>query len=413
VIHNVGYPNQNRSHVRSSDILHSATSAADYVTTGWIGRFDELEDADYPSGYPNPNKAHPFALTIGKIISETCQGVNANYSLALTDPFNPGTALVGAGGNIPADCYGDKLLFINDTVAQTNAFAAAITQAANAGNNLSTKYDSAGNPPLAQKLRHVARLIAGGLQTKIYIVQLGGFDTHDNQVVDGAPTTGRQTDLLQELADAICAFQDDLNLLGLEDRVLGMTYSEFGRRIRSNGSLGTDHGTAAPMFVFGSCIKNQILGDFPEIDTQVGIEDGVPMQYDFRDVYGTFLSQWLGANETEVQQIIHPAFAPLPIIENGCIQTTDITPLIEKVWDVNISPNPVENMLYVNFMGLGSEMKLSLFDGKGAELQLLAQRFFPAENHTLSFNLATLPSGLYYLQVQAVGLHKTFKVAKK
>lgn len=92
---------------------------------------------------------------------------------------------------------------------------------------------------------------------------------------------GPHRELLTELSDALCAFQDDLELLGLNDRVVGMTYSEFGRRIRSNGSLGTDHGTAAPMFVFGSCIKNQILGDHPEIDTQVEIDEGVAMQFDF------------------------------------------------------------------------------------------------------------------------------------
>jgi uncharacterized protein (DUF1501 family) len=320
IVQNVGYPNQNRSHFRSTDIWNTASSAEIFETKGWIGRFYDLDYSDYPNGYPNTANPHPFALTMGKIVSETCQGINANYSLSLLDPFNPGTALVSAGGDIPNNCYGDALSFVNDTVSQTNAFAAVISAAANAGNNLSPKWGSL-TTELSKKLKNVARLISGGLKTKIYIVQLGGFDTHDNQAVGGATTTGIHSDLLKELSDAICAFQDDLKLLHVDDKVVGMTYSEFGRRIRSNAALGTDHGTAAPVFLFGSCIQNQIMGDHPVIDTQVGIEDGVPMQFDFRNVYGTILSQWLGASETEVKNIIFQDFQALPIFKPGCLPT--------------------------------------------------------------------------------------------
>ncbi len=327
IVQNVGYPNQNRSHFRSTDIWNSASSAEEFVSTGWIGRFYDLNYADYPNGYPNAAHPHPFALTMGKIVSETCQGINANFSLSLLDPFNPGTALVSAGGNIPANCFGDALSFVNDTVSQTNAFASVISAAANAGNNLSPKWNNL-DTELAQKLKNVARLISGGLQTKIYIVQIGGFDTHDNQVVGGATTTGIHNELLRELSDAICAFQDDLNLLNVSYRVIGMTYSEFGRRIRSNSALGTDHGTAAPMFLFGSCVENQILGDHPIIDTQVGIDEGVPMQFDFRNVYGTILSQWLGAGETEVMNIIFPEFQSLPLFKQGCLPTFCPPPII-------------------------------------------------------------------------------------
>lgn len=318
IIQNVGYPNQNRSHFRSTDIWNTASSAEVFETKGWIGRFYDLDYSDYPNGYPNATNPHPFALTMGKIVSETCQGVNANYSLSLLDPFNPGTALVSAGGDIPNNCYGDALSFVNDTVSQTNAFGSVISAAANAGNNLSPKWDNL-TTELSQKLKNVARLISGGLKTKVYIVQLGGFDTHDNQAVAGATTTGIHSNLLKELSDAICAFQDDLNLLNVHDKVIGMTYSEFGRRIRSNAALGTDHGTAAPVFLFGSCIQNQIMGDHPVIDTQVGTEDGVPMQFDFKNVYGTILSQWLGVSEADVQNIISQDFQAMPIFKQGCL----------------------------------------------------------------------------------------------
>ena len=130
----------------------------------------------------------------------------------------------------------------------------------------------------------MARLISGGLGTKVYVVQLGGFDTHDSQVIEGENADGQHAELLKELSDAVVAFQDDLDLLGISDRVIGMTYSEFGRRIRSNAALGTDHGNAAPMFVFGNCVNNQILGDTPVIDTHVDDYEGVAMQFDFRDI---------------------------------------------------------------------------------------------------------------------------------
>jgi hypothetical protein len=100
-----------------------------------------------------------------------------------------------------------------------------------------------------------------------------------------------------------------------------MTYSEFGRRIRSNAALGTDHGTAAPVFLFGSCVQNQIMGDHPVIDTQVGTEEGVDMQFDFRNVYGTILSQWLGATEADVRNIIFQDFQAMPIFKPGCALT--------------------------------------------------------------------------------------------
>src|SRR5690606_33177448 len=126
-----------------------------------------------------------------------------------------------------------------------------IVGAAEKGANLSTLY--ADNNQLAQQLKTVALLISGGLKTKVYVVRIGGFDTHANQVQDGGPTTGQHANLLELLSDAIHAFHDDLKRLGVDKRVIGMTFSEFGRQIAANNSLGTDHGTAAPLFLFGSC----------------------------------------------------------------------------------------------------------------------------------------------------------------
>jgi uncharacterized protein (DUF1501 family) len=412
IVQNVGYPNQNRSHFRSTDIWNTGSSAEDFDTKGWIGKFYDLDYSDYPNGYPNATNPHPFALTMGKIVSETCQGVNANYSLSLLDPFNPGTALVSAGGDIPANCYGDSLSFVNDTVTQTNAYASVISTAANAGNNLSPKWSSL-TTELSKKLKNVARLIAGGLKTKIYIVQLGGFDTHDNQVVAGATTTGIHGNLLKELSDAVCAFQDDLTLLNVDDKVVGMTYSEFGRRIRSNAALGTDHGTAAPLFLFGSCIQQQILGDHPVIDTQVGIDEGVPMQYDFRDIYGTILQDWLGLQASEVSGVLHPNVQSLPLFKPGCIQTTSTTQVNQLAdFQINLYPNPAAHFLRVECGTIQKPMKLSVFDARGALIHTLVTEKNANNNQFIELNVADYAHGSYFVHIECNGIRKTQKFIK-
>ncbi len=135
----------------------------------------------------------------------------------------------------------------------------------------------------------MSRLISGGLKTQIYVLRLGGFDTHSKQVEAGDSTKGLHAELLTTLSDAIAAFQEDLRLQSLDHRVLGMTFSEFGRRIRSNASYGTDHGSAAPMILFGACLNQGIIGENPEIADEVDLDEGVPMQYDFKSVFGSVL----------------------------------------------------------------------------------------------------------------------------
>lgn len=412
IVQNVGYPNQNRSHFRSTDIWNSASSAEEFDSTGWIGRFYDLNYADYPSGYPNTTKPHPFALTMGKIVSETCEGSNANYSLSLLDPFNPGTALVGTGGDTAANCFGDALSFINDTASQTNAFASVISTAANAGNNLSTKWANL-DSELSKKLKNVARLISGGLQTKVYIVQIGGFDTHDNQALSGETTTGIHSELLKELSDAMCAFQDDLNLLKVSNRVIGMTYSEFGRRIRSNAALGTDHGTAAPLFLFGSCIENQILGDHPIIDTQVGVDEGVPMQYDFRDIYGTILINWLGLNENEVSNVIHPDVQILPLFKSGCIETTSANQDFQgKGIQIEIYPNPASSFIDIHFTSMNGITHISIYDSKGGIIDTNKMEIYSTPSQTMRLNISNYPTGTYFVHLQSKLVNKTKKFTK-
>lgn len=409
IIQNVGYPNQNRSHFRSTDIWNSASDADKYISSGWVGRFFDINHNTFPENYPNENNPDPFAMTIGKVVSETCQGTSVNFSMAIEDPENPGTALVSNTGAVPNNCYGDALSFVNDTINQTNAYADVIKNAASRGNNLSTKYK---NTDLAEKLKQVAKLISGGLQTKVYVVQIGGFDNHNNQVVEGDTKTGEHADLLQELSDAMVAFQDDLKLLNIDDRVLGMTYSEFGRRIRSNASLGTDHGTAAPLFVFGNCAKNEIFGDTPEIDTQVDDQEGVQMQYDFRSVYGTILTDWLGATKQEASTVLFDEFDALPIFKSGCSAALSTNDILASTSEIKVYPNPTSDFINLKFFGTNQLLKITLYNSIGAVVKTITHKKYSSIQHSLRVDISSLPKGNYFLHYQTKGISKTKKVLK-
>lgn len=412
IIQNVGYPNQNRSHFRSTDIWNSASDANDYVSTGWLGRFFNENHTEFPENYPNTVNPDPFAITLGKVISETCQGTNANFSMAVSNPKEPGTALVSNTGEIPNNCYGDALNFVNNTIAQTNAYADRIVKAINEGNSLSNKYQNSNNNKLAGKLKNVAKLISGGLKTKVYVVQLGGFDTHHSQVEEGAVSEGSHSNKLKELSDAIVAFQEDLELLNIDKRVIGMTYSEFGRRIRSNASFGTDHGTAAPLFMFGTCAKNHILGDAPEIDTQVDDKEGVQMQYDFRNIYSTLLTDWLGASKQESNSVLFNEFDALPLFKTGCSAALSLKDFDANNFDVDVFPNPTINTLNIQFYGTNEIIKIVLYNNIGAIVKQVTNKRFSNVKHLVTIDIQNLPKGNYFIHYQSKGISKTKKILK-
>lgn len=321
IVQSVGYPNQNRSHFRSTDIWSTASAANETLTTGWFGRYLETDHPGYPEDYPNAQFPYPLAMTMGNVVSATCQGTETNLSVVVNDPFNYLYIAPGGDTPVPDNCYGQEVRYVRGLIGQSNAYGEVVQDAANAGNTLSTTYTSG---KLSQQLRNIARLISGGLGTKIYVATIGSFDTHSGQVTNGDATTGPHAELLAELATGVAAFQEDLEALGVADRVLGMTFSEFGRRIRSNQSNGTDHGDAAPLFLFGNCVQGGILGDNPAIDTQVDQNTGVPMQYDFRDVYGSVLQDWFDTPNSVVQSVVG-GFTYLPLL--GACQQLAVTDL--------------------------------------------------------------------------------------
>ncbi|MEM9930682.1 MAG: DUF1501 domain-containing protein, partial [Bacteroidota bacterium] len=392
----VAYPDQNRSHFRSTDIWTSASSATEVITSGWLGRNYETEHPDFPTGYPNDEQPHPFAIALGNQVSQTCQGIGANYSMAINNPFN---LLALAGGDdtpLPQDPYGDELGFLRTSIIQANAYGQVVQEMAEQGQSLADYPDNR----FAEQLKNVAYMISGGLQTNVYIVNLGGFDTHANQVVANDASTGAYSVLMDRLGGALAAFHQDLAAQGLEKRVLSMTFSEFGRRIRSNESLGSDHGTAAPLFLMGSCVKAGVLGENAEIGEEVANNEGVAMQYDFRDIYGTVFEDWFNLKPAEVRQVLGHDYVHLPIIE-GCDNTTSTNDEAIKDLQVKLWPNPTANTAQISFDVAAGRVALTISDVAGRLVRTVFTRTLPAGAHQFEVDLAPYPSGVYLVRLQA------------
>ena len=395
IVHSVGYPNQNRSHFRSTDIWTSASAADEYDSRGWLGKYFDTQYPGFPEGYPNADTPHPIAITMSSLTSETCQGIASNYSMALNDPFSLTPLSQGQGSQAPDTPYGHELSFIRDAIAQTNAYSDEITDAANSGRSMATYPDTR----LATQLKNVATLISGGLETKIYVCNIGGFDTHANQVVQGDASVGQHANLLEQVSTAITAFQNDLQMLGLEERVIGMTFSEFGRQIASNESLGSDHGTAAPLFIFGSCVQPGFTGVNPEIPDIVAPQEGVAMQIDFRDVYGTVLTDWFQVEEQEVKDLLFEDFNRLPLLKD-CHDITS-TEEFETVLEFSAFPNPFTHNVKVEFELPRTHARLSILDARGSEVLVAFDRDLSGGKHRFNLETSSLPAGNYYVRLKS------------
>ena len=301
IVQGASYPSPNFSHFQATDIWLTASDSNESLTSGWTGRYLDYEYPNFPSGYPNATVPDPLALQIGTTTSLALQGPAVNMGLTITNPTNFYNLLQGITDPAPANNYGTELTFIREIAQEANAYSAVIKTAADNITTQSSSYPPAGTNTLADQLKIVARLIAGGLKTKIYIVNIGTFDTHAAQVDTADTTTGTHATILGKVSVAISAFMDDLKFLSIADRVVGMTFSEFGRRIISNASLGTDHGVGAPMFLFGNPVQSGILGTNPVIPANANVNSNVAMQYDFRSVYASLLNEWLCVPQADLE----------------------------------------------------------------------------------------------------------------
>jgi hypothetical protein len=244
-------------------------------------------------------------------------------------------------------------------------------------------------------------LIHGGLKTPVYMVTQGGYDTHSQQVDSADTTKGAHATLLQQLSDAIKVFQDDLTRLEVQDRVAGMTFSEFGRRVMSNFSTGTDHGAAAPLFVFGTKVNPGIIGNNPVIASTVTVSDNVPMDFDFRQVYATVLKDWFEMNDAEVRDAMGgKTFQTLPIFKGGSTRIEDFADLFSRLSMKDPYPNPAQGNTNVSFYTDGGQLSLHLYDAMGTRVRTFASGKHRGGAHEVQLDLGGLRPGNYFVQLE-------------
>ena len=354
IVHSVGYPNPNQSHFRSADIWMSGVDSNQYAPTGWMGRYLQNRYTGYPTGYPNPTMEDPIALQIGYLATPTLQGPSQTMAVTIDSPDNFYNLMGGATSTSPTDLppnmIGNQIAFLRQQQALAIGYAAEIKNAGNLGTNLATYPAATEKNDLADQLKIVARLIKGGLKTKIFFVTQQGYDTHSTQVDSSDTRTGAHATLLKKLSAAISIFQQDLELLGQADKVVGMTFSEFGRRATSNSSRGTDHGVAAPMFVFGTNIKKRVVGMNPNLTTELLPTNpqtwetwrDIKTQIDFRRVYNDILFDWFGTSRSTTDSLLFRNFNTVSLfsdfvetIGNGNWNNRD-------VWSVGRKPLSTE-----------------------------------------------------------------------
>ncbi len=317
IIQNVGYPNPDFSHFRSMDIWQTASASDEYLNSGWMGRYVENRNSGYPHNYPNENYPHPLSVELGSQASLLFTGDSSFTSFIARNPTQFQEIINEFDNVYPNDLKGIKLKYIQLIAKQSNQYSGVIKEVYERSEN---QFDYP-NTNFGQQMEIVGRLINGGLKTRIYMVQLGGFDTHDNQVDQSDNTKGEHANLMEELNDTITALLQNLDATGKSDKVLTMTFSEFGRTIVSNASLGTDHGTASPMMLFGNKIDPSILGNNPYIPPNAVWEDNLSSEFDFRQIYSSVINQWLGGTTTTSKEVLYRNFEQLPIILDAYIDT--------------------------------------------------------------------------------------------
>lgn len=392
IVQNVGYPGQNLSHFRSTDIWLSGSDYDVFDNAGWYAKYLESKYPDYPDVLPDA----PFAVEFGNFLSTTLVGEENNMGVAVGDlSYIPG---LPGEDDLAATKAGEEEAYVREIIRQSNIFSNAILDAYVAGPDNSGSYTAASSY-LGIVLAAVSRMIAGGLGTRVYIVNLGGFDTHTNQLANHA-------NLLGQLSSAIAEFQNDLTTLGLADRVSGGTISEFGRRVKSNGT-GTDHGSAAPMIFFGNGVEGGIIGENADLEDLEGAGN-IKMEHDFRQLYASILGGWFEATDNEIDPALPREFEQLPIFKNiSSVAAQDALAAGFQVGDP--VPNPARSTTSIPVAGIrnGMEARLTLYAADG---RAVLSRPVTTGAGSVDLDVGTLPNGSYHCALSAGPLRKTTRL---
>jgi uncharacterized protein (DUF1501 family) len=426
IIHGVGYENPNYSHFRSTDIWLSGlvpNNDAEPLKSGWLGRyFDKYSGSEKPES--------PFCIQVGQNPSLMFLGETAEKSIVLENAeelFQQAKAVEGTKINVTGSPnFMNEYSYINDVGVQVNEYSKVIKKAFDAGKNIEKYSDKS----LSNQLKLVARLIDGGLKSKVYFVEHKGYDTHSTQgVLDGIHAR-----LIAELSEAVSSFQSDIEQLGHAKKVVGITTSEFGRRPSENGSQGTDHGTSNMMFAFGDGVKGEIFGShftfLPFRDHQ-----NLSFSTDFRSIYYELMVSWFEQKPEFAEQVLGSKFAyvekrgflkntkedktlpPPPVViksEDPLNPTSPNNPKnITEQDTFLLYPNPVQgNSAFLN-MTLYLQGNVTIYQNnmKGQIMGQIHQKTYRPGLHNVYLDLLG-GEGLYILKIKVNKRNHFLKVLK-
>jgi len=440
MVQGVSYTNNNGSHFRGRDIWFMGGGPNDYFSSGWIGRYlqQAYKPKTYPDDFPHNGMKDPLAIELGSDVSllfhqqgnipaSISLGGNPESFANLVDSLegfvdegvDPRGLPPAALSNSP---YGKEMDWILGLEDKTEDYAQRLSEVWDASPTSSVTYpetyplnspSGSKSNPLSGQLQLIARLLAGGgagqgVKTKVFLLRIGGFDTHADQVESYDPTMGVHAAQMYHISAAMKAFQDDLKSRGLEERVLTMTTSEFGRRVASNGSYGTDHGTGAPVFLFGPYAKSGITGNVPNLNLS-----NVEMQYDFKQIYAAILKDWFELDDATIQNDIlfkdyrngpndtGGSYEPLDIIDTNLI--TSVHNFIQdKFYMKPCYPNPAKDQVTFTYnVNAFTSVKLELTDLQGRVQKIIIDEIKQPGNYEVTISVAGLPAGQYIYKLKA------------
>lgn len=395
IIQGIGYENPNLSHFRSTDIWLSGINSSDpntRLSDGWIGRYFAHRLPDFPQVTPE----HPLSVQIGGVLSLAFRSERGDTGIALTDPdkfFELGQGLSPDEEPMTGDsAFADEFNFIRTIARDSDRYSQVVKGAFDKGKN-TVEYAKG----FAQQLKLIARLISGGLRSKVYMVHMGGFDTHVQQQDEA--NNGLHPSLLNALSTGISQFMMDALQQGFANRVIGATVSEFGRRPFENGSRGTDHGAASVQFVWGNKVKGFLYGNNPNLK-DLNANGDLIYQFDYRRVYAEILQTWFGASDADTLAILGEKIVPLPILQS----TTGVSiPVVRGGSDgVSVFPNPSVGVSTLSFELLQpSRVEVELYGNRGTLSSVVFNGVLGVGLHT--FSLSFGQSGVFYCVVKAGG----------
>ncbi|MEM6842466.1 MAG: DUF1501 domain-containing protein [Bacteroidota bacterium] len=428
IVQSVAYDNMNLSHFRSRDIWFMGGDYDEYKDSGWIGRYLDQLFPGYPDSYPNEAMPDPLGIEVGNSVSlgfHRDNGIPTSIAISNPDQFYN---LINSVGVDPPESvadtfYGHELQWILDIEEKSNEYAGRLRELYEKGSNslgvqyperypLSAPVNVVRNG-LAPQLQMIARLLSGGIQTKVFLARIGGFDTHASQVEEYDASMGLHAAKLYHISEAMKAFQEDLKFLGLENRVMTVTMSEFGRRAKSNGSYGTDHGTAAPMFVFGRNVKPGIIGTNPDLNDLS--RNNIKHQYDYRQVFGSLVQDWMQADaatmeRTDFSEYVQPD-KKIDLVGDPITSVDAIQFQQARYYLKPCAPNPAAGLTQIQYRINAREwVQLEVLDVTGNLVkQLVNQEQSPGE-HIQTLDVSDWKVGTYIVKIKTTGWQETSKL---